>query len=129
MVADSMAIKTKKQWKARITKACKDAGTYQPYFVPIIDTLATILETRDRAQYTFEQAGSRATIVHTNKAGAANIQKSPQLTAIMDLNTQALSYWRDLGLTPAGLRKINAEAIEERKAAGPMELLIDALNG
>ena len=129
-MADAFAVRTKRQWKARITKACKDAGTYQPYFVPVIDTLATILENRDRAQQLYEEDGSRATVEHTNKAGATNIQKSPKLTAIMDLNTQALSYWRDLGLTPAGLRKINAEAIEESKrAAGPMELLIDALNG
>lgn len=127
---DSFDVKNKRQWKQRITRACKQAGTYQPYFVPVIDTLATILAARDQAQYVYEQAGSRATVAHTNKAGATNIQKSPQLQAILDLNTQALSYWRDLGLTPAGLRKINAEAIEDaKKAMGPMELLIDALGG
>ena len=33
----------------------------------------------------------------------------------MDLNSQALTYWRDLGLTPAGLKKITDENMKEQK--------------
>ena len=31
-----------------------------------------------------------------------------------DLNKTALAYWRDLGLTPAGLKRINEKAMEEK---------------
>lgn len=122
--------RSKQAWKRRIIKATKDAGTYQPFFAPVIETLATVLETRDKAQALYEASGAHATIIHTNRGGSANITKNPQLAMIMELNTQALSYWRDLGLTPAGLKKLNAEAIEDtKKAMGPMEALIDALGG
>ena len=94
-------------WKEKIIKACKDAGTYKPFFDSVIDTLSVILENRDNAQKDFEDSGGYAVIEHTNQGGATNITKNPELTIIMDLNTQALAYWRDLGLTPAGLKKIN----------------------
>ena len=31
------------------------------------------------------------------------------------MNRDALAYWRDLGLTPAGLKKINEEAMAADK--------------
>ena len=34
------------------------------------------------------------------------------LVLIMELNRDTLSYWRDLGLTPAGLKKINESALK-----------------
>ena len=41
----------------------------------------------------------------------------------MDLDTQALAYWRDLGLTPAGLKKINEAAMKEKKRSALVEAL------
>ena len=41
---------TKQRWKNKIKKAAQAAGTYQPYFDTVIETLAGILETRDKAQ-------------------------------------------------------------------------------
>lgn len=98
----------KRKWKGKIVKACKDANTYEPYFDSVIDTLAGILEKRDNAEILFAKLGSNTVIRHTNKNGATNIVRNPSLSAIMDLNTQALSYWKELGLTPSGLKKLNA---------------------
>ena len=39
-----------RKWKNKIKKACRDAGTYKPYFDNVIDTLASILEKRDEAE-------------------------------------------------------------------------------
>ena len=47
----------KSQWKEMIKEACEAAGTYQPHFDCVIDTLAGIMETRDRAQAQYEQFG------------------------------------------------------------------------
>lgn len=109
----------KKAWKTRIKKACKEAGTYRPFFDHVIDTLAGILEKRDTAQTEFDESGEGLIVEHTNKAGATNYEQNPTIRLINDLNRDALAYWRDLGLTPAGLRKINEAAIrsEERKSS------------
>ena len=84
---------TKTKWRNKIKKACTEAGTYQKYFDHVIDTLAGILETRDKAQEKFEISGGNPVIVHTNKAGAQNVVKNPALCVVMECNTQALAYW------------------------------------
>lgn len=103
---------TKKKWKELIENACRDAGTYKPYFDTAIDTLAGIMELRDKAQVNFRKGGSLITVEHTNKGGNTNIVKNPALTIIDDLNKTALAYWRDLGLTPAGLKRLNNDALQ-----------------
>lgn len=105
---------TKQRWKTRIKKATKAAGTYQPFFDSVIDTLAGILQMRDDAAEQYQEAGGTPTVEHTNKSGATNIVKNPALQVVMDCNTQALAYWRDLGLTPAGLKRINDEALKSK---------------
>lgn len=102
---------TKKKWTEKIKAACEEAGTYKPYFDTAIDTLAGIMEMRDKAQANFKKGGSLITVEHTNKGGNTNIVKNPALTIIDDLNRTALAYWRDLGLTPAGLKRLNADAM------------------
>ncbi len=106
---------TKRTWKARIEKACQDAGTYQPYFDHVIDTLAAILEKRDEAEAQYLKLGSKPVITYTNKGGNSNPAKNPCLILWDDLNKSALAYWRDLGLTPAGLKKLNDEALKDKK--------------
>lgn len=78
---------------------------------------------RDDAQEKFEASGGSTVVKHTNKAGASNIVKNPALVVIMDCNAQALAYWRDLGLTPAGLKKIDEQALKGQKKSGLSEIL------
>ena len=115
----------KRKWAKVITENCKSVGTYRESFVPVIDSLAGILENRDKALETFEQSGGNILVKHTNKSGATNIEQNPALRLINDLNRDALAYWRDLGLTPAGLKRINeAEMKHKRRSA-----LGEALSG
>ena len=103
---------TRRQWKTKITKACRDANTYRPFFKHVIDTLSEILERRDEAQQKFEDEGRIYTVEHVTKTGAVNVEQNPLIRLINDLNRDALQYWRDLGLTPAGLKQINETAIK-----------------
>lgn len=89
----------KRKWKSKIKTACKKAGTYQPFFDTVIDTLAGIMELRDNAQEKFEASGGNTIVKHTNKGGSTNIVKNPAMVVIMDCNAQALAYWKELGLT------------------------------
>lgn len=104
----------RKQWKTKIKKACVEAGTYKKYFEAVIDTLAGILEKRDEAE-TFMQ-GESVIVEHTNKGGSTNLEQHPAVRLINDLNRDALAYWRDLGLTPKGLKAINDDALREKRA-------------
>lgn len=102
----------KEEWREKIVNACKKAGTYREYFDSVIDTLAETLEARDDARTKYYASGANAVVTHTNKGGNTNIVKNPALVVVDDLNKTALSYWRDLGLTPAGLKRINETALK-----------------
>lgn len=105
----------KAEWKRKIKAHAKKAGTYRDYFEPVIDTLADIMEARDFVRQKWEEDGKEAVIEYTNKGGAKNVVKHPALVVINDMNKDALAYWRDLGLTPAGLKRINEEAMAADK--------------
>lgn len=104
----------KNSWKKKIKQACEEAGTYRPFFDSVIDTLAGIMEQRDDALEKYKASGGNTVVMHTNKGGATNIVKNPALVVVDDLNKTALAYWRDLGLTPAGLRRVNEDAMKTR---------------
>ena len=102
------------------------AGTYQKFFDNVIDTLAGILETRDHAQEMYEESGAVRVVEHTNKGGATNVVKNPALVIIMECNIQALAYWRDLGLTPAGLKRLGEKGlVNQNKGGGLADALAD----
>lgn len=113
------------EWQEKIKSSCEAAGTYRPFFDEIISTLAGILERRDEALRQFEVSGGHVIVAHTNKGGATNLEQNPALRAINDMNRDALAYWRDLGLTPAGLKKINESALKGQKSTSLSELLKD----
>ena len=96
-------------YKNKIIEACKAAGTYAPHFENVIKTLAEILEKRDEVAQVYKDLGNEPIIAYTNKGGATNFVKNPALVMWDDLNKSALAYWRDLGLTPAGLKKITGD--------------------
>ena len=119
---------TKEEWKKLIKKQCKKAGTYQKYFDSVIETLAKVLEDRDNADRQFEESGSNPTVTHINKAGQANTVKNPILVIRTELNTQAIVLWKELGLTPKGLRSLTAEVVQKDNDAS-LEKLLSNLGG
>lgn len=108
----------KEEWKERIIDASKEAGTYLPQFDDIIETLAGIMENRDKAQEQFtKQFGGKPVVAHTNKGGNTNLVKNPALVMVNDLNATALSYWRDLGLTPKGFQTLQSNGFKKQEAS------------
>ena len=105
----------KKAWKKRIKDACIEAGTYRDYFDSVISSLAETLETRDKVRKYYEDSGALPIVQHTNKGGSTNLVKNPILTMYDDLNNTALMYWRELGLTPKGLKAIDENAMKRGK--------------
>ena len=120
---------TAAEWKKRITRDVKAAGTYQKYFGSVIDTLSGILARRDDAEALFIASGGKILVKHTNKGGATNIEQNPALRLINDLNRDALAYWRDLGLTPAGYKRLNLEAAQTKSNDGFEKILSQLITG
>lgn len=113
----------RQEWLKRIKTACEDAGTYRPYFDSVIETLAGVMETRDEAERQFIEGGGETVVTHVNKAKQENTVKNPALVMVDELNKTALTYWRDLGLTPAGLKRIGESVVTVQKGGSFEEVL------
>lgn len=106
---------TEGNWIKTIKGHCEAAGTYRPFFDSVIQSLAAILARRDDAVKQYKQSGGNPVIGYTNKAKQTNLVINPALAVIEKLDTVALAYWRDLGLTPAGLKRIDEESMRPKK--------------
>lgn len=115
----------KNSWKKKVVEQCRAVGTYKDAFLPVIETLACTLELRDGVYDAFRADGSRAAVLYTNKAGAENLVKNPLLVQLDELNKSALAYWRDLGLTPAGLKKLDEKAMQAKPRPGVEKVLME----
>lgn len=115
----------KEYWKTYIRQQTKDVETYREAFESVIDTLASILEQRDITYDDYIESGEAPVIMWKSDRGAENLKENPRLKTWGELNTQALAYWRDLGLTPAGLKKINEQAMKKPKRSALAEALKD----
>lgn len=108
---------TREEWGNRIIKSCKEAGTFQPHFIDVIETLAGILETRDAAQEAFDNSGRQPVVRHINKGGHENIIKNPALVVINECNSQALTYWKELGLTAKAYQAMQKNGFKPKEAS------------
>ena len=115
-------------WKKRIKAACEAIGTYEPAYDDVIGTLADVLEKRDECDRLYKEDGSQPVTEHTNKGGGVYMERNPILRTWMELNTQALAYWRDLGLTPAGYKKLSEKAIDKGPKKSGLELALEKLS-
>lgn len=86
-----------------------EAGTYKPFFESVIDTLAGVMELRDNAEEQFIEYGGQTIIEHTIRGGATNMIKNPALVMILDCNAQALTYWKELGLTSKAYKAMKGD--------------------
>lgn len=109
---------TKKRWKALILEQLAALGTEEPAYDSVVDSLAAILEQRDRTMREFQASGGSASVSYTNKAGATNLSKNPLLVLWDELNKSALAYWRELGLTPSSYKKMTGDAPKKEKPSG-----------
>lgn len=117
----------KADWRREIIKKCESVGTYKPEFLPVINTLSDILEERDNVRAKYRREGCQPIVEKTSDRGAVNYAKNPLLGAWEDLNRDALAYWRDLGLTPAGLKKLSTDVVKDKQSSAGIEQLLAGL--
>lgn len=111
----------KNAWIRKIKSTMKQAGTYEKRFDPVVVALAEILEQRDSAYAEFIATGAKAVVDKVSDRGSINKAKNPLLQMWLDLNANALAYWKELGLTPAGLKRINEAAMQKKENGSALE--------
>lgn len=116
---------TKAGFKKRIKDQCEAAGTYRPEFDYTVDILADMLIDYGAALEEWKAAGGEYVMEYTNKAGATNAIRSPHYQVVEGLRQQIVLYCRELGITPAGLKKINEKKLGAEKKKSFLDGVIE----
>jgi hypothetical protein len=116
---------TIKQWENTIKKAIKKEGHYKPIFDRSIVILSEILFERDRIYTQFIDEGAQVLIDYESDRGSQNRRPNPLLKQWQELNNTALSYMKELGLTPGGLKKIKCDM--EIQSQSPLDRILEQL--
>ena len=85
--------------------------------------MAKVEEERDSAWEEFEAEGGIRIVTTVNKAGAEYRQQNPSYTVWLNLVAESRSQRRELGLTPAGLKKLREDAMKAPKKSALAEAL------
>ena len=111
-----MSAMSKTKWKNLIKKQLTALGLQNDAYESTIESLAAILEQRDKTFDEFQQGGGKSVIEYTNKGGSTNMTKNPLLVLWDDLNKTALAYWRELGLTPSSYKKLTGTGAKKEES-------------
>lgn len=110
-----MPAKSKKKWKNLILKQLDSLGLNEDAYESSVDSLAAILEQRDKTYQEFRDSDGKSVIAYTNKGGSTNLTKNPLLVLWDDLNKTALAYWRELGMTPSSYKKVTGTGVKREE--------------
>lgn len=112
------------KWRAKIKKQCEDTQTFKPSFNSAIDALAKILEQRDDALALYKAEGCQLIVERISDRGSSNPTINPLVQLLDKLNNTALSYWKELGLTPLSYKKMAGGSVPAaEKKSGLAEAL------
>ena len=104
--------------ETKVRKAMQSLGVYEEEFDPIISIYCELKKQYDELTERFEKDGYKFSEETTSGS-----KKAPIVTTLEGLRRDILTYSAQLGLTPAGLRKLRGEATENSGG----NALIDAL--
>lgn len=116
-------------YRKEIIKKMKNVGTYNTSFEYTISTLATVMEDYDKTCDLFQATGGNIIVKYTNKNGSTNPVKNPLYLAIEKQRDDIITYSRELGLTPAGLKRINEKGNAPPAKVSKLDEVLGALRG
>lgn len=109
-----------------IRERMKALGIYKPQYASLIDRTAKLYMKLEELEKAYEKSGTGRFVEYTNKAGATNLVPNPYIRAIEDAYAELIVHERELGLTPAALRKI--AAAEETPQKSKLALALEKLS-
>lgn len=102
-------ISIEEKYHKEIIQKMKAVGTYNTSFLYTVNVLAKVLADYESTTNQFKMIGGNIVVKYTNKNGSTNVVKNPLYLAIEKLRDDIISYSKELGLTPAGLKRINQD--------------------
>lgn len=112
-----MKTTTEKGFRIKIRQECEKVGTYREEFEEVIGRLARLYVRANEANRQWREAGSPFYVTQVNKGGSEYYVKHPLLAEIDNTEDTILTLEKELGLTPASIRKINEAAIGKKQPA------------
>lgn len=103
-------------------------GIYKAQYAALIERTAKLYLKLEELEKGYEKCGMDPFVEYTNKAGATNLVPNPYIKAIEDAYAELIVHERELGLTPAAMRKMGTaeEAPQKSKLALALEKLSNA---
>lgn len=102
-----MALRTVKWYKADIEKKMNALNIYKAEYDHAVKLLAQALFDYWTVRQRFESEGSKVLILKVGAGKVVNSVKNPLYSAMDDIRKDILAYSKELGLTPASLKRIN----------------------
>lgn len=102
-------------------------GTYRSQFDPAIRMYAEMRYELEQLNEQWREGGCKVTEKYTNKAGATNERKTALYSAIEQLRRDIAAMEDRLGLTPAGMKRINEAEMKSRKKASKLTSALEKL--
>ena len=120
---------SKTRWKNLIKKQLSALGLQNDAYDSTVESLAMILEQRDKTFKEFQESGGKTVIEYTNKGGSTNMTKNPLLVMWDELNKTALAYWRELGMTPGSYKKLTGEGSKKEEKEKGLAAALASIEG
>lgn len=126
--------KQKREWtqldryRRLIKERMTALGVYKPQYAALIERTAKLYVKLAALEKKYESSGMEPYIEYTNKAGHTNLVPNPVIKSIEDAYAELMLHERELGLTPAAMRKMGAAA-EAPKEKSPLEAALEKLSG
>jgi hypothetical protein len=111
----------------QVIEDMKNVGTYRPQFERTVRTYAEMSYDYKILMRQFEESNDQFIEEHTNKAGATNVMTTAIYSEIKMIRKDRVSYESILGLTPAGLKKINKEMDKGNKKSSNLAKALSKL--
>lgn len=111
-----------------IIDCMKALGTYDNAFVLSINILDKLFTDYYKIRKEWEDTGSKVAVVKTDNRGRESIVTNPLYKSLEKLRMDILSYLRDLGLTPNGLKKIKQNSFQEENKVSKVEEILYKLS-
>jgi len=127
----NLAITPKERQIRKTIKQVKEdmgnLGTYRPEFDRTIRTYAEITYDYKLLMRQFDQSDDPYVEEYTNKSGATNAMTTAIYSEIKMIRKEMVSVESILGLTPAGLKRINNEMDKGKKKTSSLAMALSSL--
>lgn len=111
-----------------IISCMKAIGTYDNAFMLSIGILDGLLSDYYRAREDWISDGGQLVMEYTNKNGQTNTVKNPLYQSMEKLRMDILTYLRELGITPSGLKKLKQDSFGDNNKVSKVEEMLISLS-